>query len=76
MRHRPEHAPHLSANALTVLRRRYLAKNAAGKPVETASANTFADGIETRVPIVKLPRKRSRFPYRTVTLDKTRKKGI
>ncbi len=35
MRHRPEHAPHLSANALTVLRRRYLAKNAAGKPVET-----------------------------------------
>jgi ribonucleoside-diphosphate reductase alpha chain len=29
------HAPALSANAVTVLRRRYLAKNAEGKPVET-----------------------------------------
>ncbi len=29
------HAPRLSANALTVLRRRYLAKNAAGAPIES-----------------------------------------
>jgi hypothetical protein len=37
---------------------------------------TFADGTEERTPIVKLPRKPSRFPYRTVTLDKSRKKGF
>jgi hypothetical protein len=36
----------------------------------------FADGTEERTPIVKLPRKPSRFPYRTVTLDKSRKKGF
>ena len=36
----------------------------------------FADGSEERKPIVKLPRKPSRFPYRKVTLDKSRKKGI
>jgi hypothetical protein len=36
----------------------------------------FADATEERTPIVKLPRKPSRFPYRTVTLDKSRKKGF
>jgi hypothetical protein len=35
---------------------------------------TFADGSEEREPIVKLPRKPSRFPYRKVTFDKSRKK--
>ncbi|MBI4402011.1 MAG: adenosylcobalamin-dependent ribonucleoside-diphosphate reductase [Nitrospirae bacterium] len=35
MAYHSQKAPRLSANALTVLRRRYLAKNAAGKPVET-----------------------------------------
>jgi len=35
MRTRPQTTPRLSANALTVLRRRYLAKNDAGRPVET-----------------------------------------
>ncbi|MBI3603479.1 MAG: adenosylcobalamin-dependent ribonucleoside-diphosphate reductase [Nitrospirae bacterium] len=35
MRDRPHATPRLSANALTVLRRRYLAKNDAGRPVET-----------------------------------------
>jgi hypothetical protein len=37
---------------------------------------TMADGTEERTAIVKLPRKRSRFPYRTVTFDKSRKKGF
>ena len=37
---------------------------------------TFADGTEERLPIVKLPRKPPRYPYRTVTLDKSRKKGF
>ena len=37
---------------------------------------TFADGSEERKPIVKLPRKPPRFPYRKVTFDKTRKKGF
>jgi hypothetical protein len=37
---------------------------------------TFADGSEEREPIMKLPRKRSRFPYRKVTFDKSRKKGF
>ena len=36
----------------------------------------FADGSEKRTPIVKLPRKPPRFRYRTVTLDKSRKKGF
>jgi hypothetical protein len=36
---------------------------------------TFADGREERKPIVKLPRKPPRFPYRKVTFDKSRKKG-
>jgi hypothetical protein len=36
----------------------------------------YADGSEERVPIVKLPRKPSRYRYRTVTLDKSRKKGF
>jgi hypothetical protein len=36
----------------------------------------YADGSEERVPIVKLPRKPPRFRYRTVTLDKSRKKGF
>jgi hypothetical protein len=37
---------------------------------------TFADGSEERKPIVKLPRKAPRFPYRKVNFDKTRKKGF
>jgi len=37
---------------------------------------TFADGSEERKPIVKLPRKPPRFPYRRVTFDKSRKKGF
>jgi hypothetical protein len=36
---------------------------------------TFADGREERKPIVKMPRKPPRFPYRKVTFDKSRKKG-
>jgi hypothetical protein len=36
----------------------------------------YADGSEERTPIVKLPRKPPRYRYRTVTLDKTRKKGF
>ena len=32
----------------------------------------YADGSEERVAIVKLPRKPSRYRYRTVTLDKSR----
>ncbi len=36
----------------------------------------YADGSEERVPIVKLPRKPPRYKYRTVTLDKSRKKGF
>jgi hypothetical protein len=36
----------------------------------------YADGSEERVPIVKLPRKPPRYRYRTVTLDKSRKKGF
>jgi hypothetical protein len=36
----------------------------------------FADGSEEREPIVKLPRKPPRFRYRTVTLDRSRKKGF
>ena len=37
---------------------------------------TFADGSEERVPIVKLPRKPPRWPYRKVSFDKSRKKGF
>lgn len=36
----------------------------------------YADGSEERTPIVKLPRKPPRYRYRTVTLDKSRKKGF
>jgi hypothetical protein len=36
----------------------------------------FADGGQERDPIVKLPRKPPRFPYRKVTFDKSRKKGF
>jgi hypothetical protein len=39
-------------------------------------AETFADGTEKRTPIVKQPRKPPRYPYRTVTFDKSRKKGF
>ena len=37
---------------------------------------TFADGTMDRLPVIKLPRKSSRFPYRSWTLDKSRKKGF
>jgi hypothetical protein len=37
---------------------------------------TFADGSEERGPIVKLPRKPPRWPYRKVSFDKSRKKGF
>ena len=37
---------------------------------------TFADGHEERVPIVKLPRKPPRFPYRKWNLDKSKKRGF
>jgi hypothetical protein len=36
----------------------------------------YADGSEERVPIEKLPRKPPRYRYRTVTLDKSRKRGF
>ena len=36
----------------------------------------YDDGSEEREPIVKLPRKPPRYRYRTVTLDKTKKKGF
>jgi hypothetical protein len=36
----------------------------------------YADGREEREPIVRLPRKPSRFPYRKVSFDKSRKKGF
>jgi hypothetical protein len=36
----------------------------------------FADGSEERVPIVKLPRKPPRRPYRKVSFDKSGKKGF
>jgi hypothetical protein len=36
----------------------------------------YADGSEERVPILKLPRKPPRYRYRTVTLDKSLKKGF
>lgn len=37
---------------------------------------TYADGSEERVPVVKLPRKPPRYPYRKVSFDKSRKKGF
>jgi hypothetical protein len=37
---------------------------------------TFADGSEERKPIVKLPRKPPRLPYRKVTFDKSKKRGF
>jgi hypothetical protein len=36
----------------------------------------YADGSEERTPIVKLPRKPPRYRHRTITLDKSRKKGL
>jgi hypothetical protein len=36
----------------------------------------YDDGSEERVPIVKLPRKPPRYRYRTVTLDKSKKRGV
>jgi hypothetical protein len=43
---------------------------------ERFMVTTFADGTEERKPVVKLPRKPPRYRYRTVTLDKSRKKGF
>jgi hypothetical protein len=37
---------------------------------------TFADGEKTREPIVKLPRKPPRWPYRKVSFDKSNRKGF
>jgi hypothetical protein len=37
---------------------------------------TFADGSEERTPIVRLPRKPSRFPYREWSFDRSKKKGF
>jgi hypothetical protein len=37
---------------------------------------TYDDGSAERVPIVKLPRKPPRWPYRKVSFDKSRKKGF
>ena len=37
---------------------------------------TFADGREERVQVVKQPGKPSHFPYRTVSLNKSTKKGF
>lgn len=37
---------------------------------------SFADVSVERVPIVKLPRKPPRWPYRKVSFDKSRKKGF
>jgi hypothetical protein len=36
---------------------------------------TFSDGSVERVPVVKLPRKLPRYPYRKVSLDRSRKKS-
>lgn len=36
----------------------------------------YADGTQERTPIVKLPRKPPWYRYRTVSLDKSRKKGF
>jgi hypothetical protein len=36
----------------------------------------YADGSEERTPIVKLRRKPPRYRSRTVTLDKSRKRGV
>ena len=36
---------------------------------------TFADGTVERVAVVKLPRKPPRYPYRKVSLDRSRKKS-
>jgi hypothetical protein len=37
---------------------------------------TFADGTKERVPVVKRPSKPARWPYRKLSLDKSRKKGF
>ena len=39
-------------------------------------ARIFSDGSEERLRIVKLPRKPPPYPYRKVTFDKSRKKGL
>jgi hypothetical protein len=36
----------------------------------------YADGTEELVPIVKLPRKPPRYGYRSMTFDRSRKKGF
>jgi hypothetical protein len=36
----------------------------------------YADGTQERVPIVKLPGKPPRYRYRSMTLDRSRKKGF
>ena len=36
----------------------------------------YADGSKERVPIVKLPAKPTRYRYRKVSLDKSRKRGF
>jgi hypothetical protein len=36
----------------------------------------YAEGTEERVPIEKLPRKPPRYRYRTVTSDKSKKRGF
>jgi hypothetical protein len=46
------------------------------KGEERFLVKTFGDGTQERTPIVKLARKPPRYPYRTVTFDKTRKKGF
>ncbi len=37
---------------------------------------TYADGSEERHHVVKMPRRPSRYRYRKVDLDKSRKKGF
>ena len=37
---------------------------------------TFADGSEERIPVVKVPRKPSRFPYRKWSFNKSKNKGL
>jgi len=37
---------------------------------------TFADGSEKRIPVVKAPRRPSRFPYRKWSFDKSKRKGF
>ena len=46
------------------------------KGAERFLQKQYDDGSEERMPIVKLPRKPPRYKYRTVTLDRSRKKGF